>query len=133
MKNDMHVHTRFSIDSSVEMEQYCLSAQQLGVNTICFTDHLDSNSNDEGYLYYDIDAYFESFEEIKDKYGDRLTLLSGIEFAEPHIYPDQLSKIQKYPYDFIMGSVHLFYKDMFPSLMVQNGVDLKTCFSHYWD
>jgi hypothetical protein len=22
---------------------------------------------------------------------------------------------------------------MFPSLMVQNGVDLKTCFSHYWD
>ncbi|NLO49371.1 MAG: histidinol-phosphatase HisJ family protein [Clostridiales bacterium] len=131
--NDMHVHTRYSIDSGTGMEQYCINAVQLGINTICFTDHLDSNINDDGFMYYNIDAYFKEFEETKAKYDNRLMLLSGLEFSEPHYYPDEFAAIQKYPYDFIIGSVHFFYNDMFPSQMAKNGVSCETCFAYYWD
>lgn len=131
--NDMHVHTRYSIDSSASMAQYCVNALRLGVNTICFTDHLDSNNNDKGFLYYDVDAYFKEFEEIKVKYEGQLTLLSGLEFSEPHLYPSEFAIIQKYPYDFIMGSVHFFYNDMFPSQLAQSGVSCEACFAYYWD
>ena len=129
---DMHVHTKFSCDSEAELESCCLSAVQKGVGILCITDHVDNNINDNGLGYYNAEAFFKEFYRVKEKYQSKLTLLCGIEFAEPHAYPERLSELSAMPYDFILGTVHFWYKDMFPSLMLRMEVSLETCYAHYW-
>ncbi|MCL2301367.1 MAG: histidinol-phosphatase HisJ family protein [Firmicutes bacterium] len=130
---DLHVHTKHSCDSQAELEAHCIQALQTGVDTLCFTDHVDYNVNDYGYGYYDPEAFFGDFLRAKEKYGARLTLLCGIEFSEPHLYREELAALSKLPYDYILGSVHYWYRDMFPSLMVRECVPIETCYAHYWD
>lgn len=129
----MHTHTRYSSDSKAHMEDYCKKALETGVNVICFTEHLDCNTNDPGYMFYDADAFFHEFNEIKEKYKGKIELLSGIEFSEPHLYGEELKRLTKYPYDFILGSIHFFYDNMFPSEMVEKGLSAELIFGHYWD
>lgn len=129
---DMHVHTRFSCDSEAGMEAYCLRALQLGVTTVCFTDHVDHNPRDYGFGYYDADAYFEELRLARERFGGRLTLLAGLEFSEPHVYPEEFEEYVKLPYDFIIGSVHYWHEDLFPSEMTAQGVPVDVCYRGYW-
>jgi len=46
---DLHVHTRHSCDSRASLETYCKEAIRTGVDSLCFTDHVDYNPNDYGY------------------------------------------------------------------------------------
>lgn len=41
MLADYHVHTEFSDDSDCTMKQIVEAAIDLGLNEICFTDHVD--------------------------------------------------------------------------------------------
>ena len=130
---DMHVHTKYSDDSQAELEACCVRAIEMGVRVLCFTDHVDNNPNDDGTGFYNPEAFFRDFQRVKEKYQDRLTLLCGMEFAEPHQYPDELARFSALPHDFILGSVHFWYQDMFPSQLVKTGVPVELCYAHYWD
>ena len=44
---DMHVHSTFSIDGVSTMEDYCLIAEKSGIRAICFTEHVDYNSEEK--------------------------------------------------------------------------------------
>ena len=130
---DMHVHTKHSCDARAELESYCVRAMELGVHALCFTDHVDNNPNDSGLGFYDSEAFFGDFARVKKKYGRWLALLCGIEFAEPHLYPQELARLSAMPYDFILGSNHFWYQGLFPSLMVKQGIPAEVCYEHYWD
>jgi len=130
---DLHVHTHHSCDSRVTMEEYCSEALNRGVQTICFTDHLDFNPVDEGYLYYHADKFFDEFERAKDKYSDKLLLLCGIEFAEPHVYRKEFEQYSRLPYDFILGSIHFWFGNMFPSQLIKTDIPMETVFEKYWE
>jgi len=41
IKSDYHMHTSFSGDSTAPMEQMILKGIELGLNSICFTEHMD--------------------------------------------------------------------------------------------
>ena len=41
---DMHVHSKFSVDGTSTMEEYCLAAEKTCSRIICFTEHVDFNS-----------------------------------------------------------------------------------------
>jgi len=132
MKCDLHVHTHYSSDSTAVMEDYCLTAIKLKLDCICFTDHVDCDPNDFGYGFYNADDYFDEFNRTKEKYGDKLTILSGMEFGEPHLYKKEFDILLKYPYDFIIGSLHWWYNHMFPSQMVAQNVSAEDCYANYW-
>lgn len=110
---DMHVHTEFSCDSEAKIEDYILEAKKKGISTICFTDHVDLNTNDYGYDYYLASEFWKKFNEVKSKENSDIEVLAGIEFGEPHLYGGRLTELAKYPYDFIIGSIH-WIGDMFP-------------------
>ena len=129
---DMHVHTKYSCDSNAELEAYCLEAIQKGIGTICFTEHIDYNKNDYGYGYYNAEEFFKDFLYVKEKYSG-LNILCGIEFAEPHLYQDKLLEYLKLPYDYILGSIHFCYKDMFITQMLKARISAKICYEHYWN
>lgn len=103
---DIHTHSRFSCDSKAEIDDMCQRAMDKGLKAICITDHIDYNPNDYGYNYYQLREYMQSISDVKDKYKDKLIVLSGIEFSEPHIYKEQLEEFQSKGFDVILGSIH---------------------------
>lgn len=132
MKADLHIHTAFSCDSEADMEQYVKQAIELQMQMLCFTDHVDLNPDDYGYNYYDPTAYFEKFNAVKAIYGNQIKLCAGIEFGEPHLYGEKLAQLTKYPYDYIIGSIH-WIGNMFPCQRVREQYSAKEFYTLYWE
>ena len=106
LRCDLHVHTNFSFDSQATMEQYVEQALRLGVDVICFTDHIDVNKHYDTFKDFRFDARREAFERIRDKHCDKVKLLYGFEVGEPHLHPEVMEFVYAQNPDMIIGSVH---------------------------
>jgi len=113
------------------MEDYILEAKKKGITTICFTDHVDLNTNDYGYDYYSVTEFWKKFNEVKNKGDSGIEVLAGIEFGEPHLYGERLAELARYPYDFIIGSIH-WIGDMFPCQKVREQYSAREFYTLYW-
>lgn len=105
---DMHTHCEYSRDSVCEMEEMCLAQIEKGTKVFAVTDHFDTGY----YLIYDmfssIKASNEKVSELKEKYGDKIHILAGVEIGEGFWHPEQCEKIMRLcDYDVVIGSVHL--------------------------
>ena len=129
---DLHVHTHLSCDSEETMERYIQMAEQKGVSVICFTDHVDLNPVDYGYRYYKPDRFFEDLALARAKAPSGIELLAGMEFGETHLYADECRSLSKYPYDFVLGSIH-WVNDLFPDEKVQRTYSARQFFDMYWE
>jgi histidinol-phosphatase (PHP family) len=109
---DMHVHSTFSCDSTCMAEDHVRDAIEKGIQYICFTEHYDLNPHDEGFGFYRGDAVSEEIERLRDMYGSEITILKGVEFSEPHLYPREFEVLTKKDYDYILASIH-FLDDRF--------------------
>ena len=132
MRCDSHTHTHFSDDSDARLHEYCEHALEIGVKCITFTDHIDFNPHDNGYGYYNHEKFFAEFEAVKKRYGDRLILLSGLEFGEPHEYKKEFEQYSAYPYDFMLGTIHFWMDDLFASEVVASGIPCEDAFDVYY-
>lgn len=132
MRCDMHVHTEFSGDSEAKMQDYLEVAKEKQITCICFTDHVDYNKLDYGYGYYNPECYFEALNKVKIMAGDSIRILSGIEFSEPHLYQKELVELKRFPYNFIIGSVH-WIGDLFPCREVREKIPAKEFYRLYWN
>lgn len=130
---DLHVHTHHSCDSRVTMEEYCQEALKRDVKILCFTEHLDCNPVDDGHQYYDAGKFFDEFKRVREKYSDRLTVLCGLEFSEPHVYQKEFEQYSALGYDFILGSIHYWMADMFLSQLVKTDIPVGEVFERYWE
>lgn len=120
MLADYHVHTEYSDDSIYPMEDVILDAIEMGLDEICFTDHVDYGVKcdwDSGKtieyrdgeplanVYYP--HYMEEIKEMQYLYGDRIALKTGLEFGmQVHTIPQFEQLFSKYKFDFIILSVH---------------------------
>jgi histidinol-phosphatase (PHP family) len=106
---DYHVHTTCSVDCVTPIESSCQAAIDHGVTEIAFTDHVDHQPADEGFGFYKPEVYFESVDRMRERYGDRLTILYG---AEVDYHDDTQTVVERFiqtygqRYDFVIGSVH---------------------------
>lgn len=107
----MHVHSKFSADSQAELKDICRAAIESGLKYIAITDHYDLNPNDIGYQFFDYSAYSQAIDDLRVEFGSELTILKGIEFGEPHLYPEELEKLHQLDFDVILGSVHFIGPD----------------------
>jgi histidinol-phosphatase (PHP family) len=103
---DTHVHSIFSHDGHSAVEEMTLAAIGKGVSVLCFTEHYDSDPADIGYGFFDYEAYRAAIGRARDKHSDRIEILMGIEFSEPHLYGRELELCNELDFDFILGSVH---------------------------
>lgn len=120
MLADYHVHTEFSDDSVYPMEQVVRDAIQMGIDELCFTDHVDYGikedwdcgkpieyRNGEPFANVDYPRYAARIKELQDRYGDQIALKMGMEFGmQMHTIPQYEKLFRKYPFDFIILSVH---------------------------
>lgn len=107
---DTHTHTKFSIDGRDDMADMCRSAISKGLSHICFTDHIDNNPADDGCGYFNYDKYSEAIDRVRDEFGDRIQIIKGIEFSEPHVYPKEYEKILNKDFDVIIVGIHYIGK-----------------------
>ncbi|MGL4730528.1 MAG: histidinol-phosphatase HisJ family protein, partial [Clostridium sp.] len=108
--SDYHIHSSFSGDSVEDLDRICRKAKELGIKEIAITDHMDldvigtTNSND---FMLNLDEYVPTILKLKDQYKDDLDIKLGMEFGiQRHLGEVGDKIIEKYPFDFIISSVH---------------------------
>lgn len=104
---DMHCHSLYSEDTDVSPEAMCASALAKGLAGIAFTEHVDFNPADKGFGYFDGKKCFSGLEKTRLEFDGRLTVLRGMEFSEPHLYPGEFAMESREDWDVIIGSVHM--------------------------
>ena len=109
MISDCHLHTSFSDDSTTPVEFQVEKAISLGMEHICITDHMDMDYPGGEFLL-DTDRYVEKILDIREKYKDKIDISMGVELGLQEHLQERLSRyIEKYPFDFVIGSMHLIH------------------------
>lgn len=128
IKADFHMHTAFSTDSDTPAEEMILGAIDKGLETICITDHHDQDfpyyeEMGEGAFLLEMDSYVKKLCELREKFAGRIDVRVGIELGlQPHLVEEYRKLTEKYPFDFVIGSVHLvkgkdpYYREDFDDL-----------------
>lgn len=127
MKTDYHVHTAYSDDSEYPMEQVVRDAIAMGLEELCFTDHVDygikKDWDEPGEMLYrfnipgepprepfanvDYPAYYAEYQRLQKRYAGQITLKLGLEFGmQAHTIGRYEALFARYPFDFIILSVH---------------------------
>jgi len=131
MLADYHIHCEFSDDSRETMDAQIARAIALGLDEICFTDHVDYGIKkdwDEGDIAWrggdgigtsvtDMDPmanvnypeYFSKIDRMRETYKGKITIKKGLEFGIQTITADRYQKLyEKYQneLDFVLLSMH---------------------------
>ena len=120
MLADYHVHTEFSDDSTYPMEDVVKDTVRLGFDEICFTDHVDygvkvdwdskeevTYRDGEPLANVDYPKYVEQVRNLQEAYQGKISLKLGMEFGvQMHTIPQFEALFSRYPFDFILLSVH---------------------------
>ncbi len=124
---DYHIHSTLSADAHDTIAALCRRSVEIGLREICFTEHVDFDPRDNGYGFYDHDAYRAAIQEARSEFDGRLAIRMGVEVdyhrnfdADVRRWLGPLSEA----FDFVMGSVHyvgpdavfLGYRDEFRNL-----------------
>lgn len=99
---DTHMHTRFSTDSRMTLEEATGRGRELGLG-ITLTEHFDLDYPDPKAFIFNIDDFFRDYGDARDN-----SVLLGIEIG---MRVDQLkgnaAVVSRYPFDYVIGSIHL--------------------------
>lgn len=108
--SDNHVHTSFSTDSDTPMAAMTERAIQLGLPSICFTDHIDYGFPSKKYemeFLFNMDDYFSTIRHIAAQYP-QIPIRTGVELGlKKDILSLATTLTKEYPFDFVIGSTHL--------------------------
>lgn len=109
MLSDYHLHSHFSGDCKVPMEEMITSAIEKGINRLCFTDHHDLDFPHPTIDFtLDIASYFKMLLSLQEQYKDQIQILAGIELGmQQHLYPTLTDIVAAHPFDFVIASNHL--------------------------
>jgi histidinol-phosphatase (PHP family) len=111
MKYDQHLHTNYSPDADQEatFERYLKQASSIGLKGLTFTDHVDFDSVDDLFKnIIDYDIYFKRAKEAIQK--THLDVGIGVEIGDqPHVRNDIKKMVNRYDFDFVIGSIHYLY------------------------
>lgn len=110
---DCHMHSSFSADSDTPTEDMIRRSIALGLEGICFTEHLDPDyppTPDDLEFSLDLPAYYKRLMELKEAYKDQISIRFGIEIGlQLHLGEYFHNLLRKYPFDFVIGSSHLVH------------------------
>ncbi|MGX7394072.1 histidinol-phosphatase HisJ family protein [Carnobacterium mobile] len=144
---DYHVHSDYSDDSWYLMEDVVKDAIQLGLEEICFTDHVDygvkpdwrpeeefqaGKNKEVKNVHYKL--YFSELEKLSEKYEKNITIKKGLEFGmQVHTIPQFEKLYQSYDFDFILLSVHQIENKEFWTGEFQKGHTHQESYDEYYD
>ena len=131
---DSHVHTIISHDGKSSMTEYLLEASKKGVDEITFTEHYDIYDGLNTKLKtLDLDYYKNEY--LKYKNDNIVKTNFGIEIGLQPDIKDKISEIvNKYNFDFIIGSSHITCKkDMAMDRSFFDGLTRREAYMKYFN
>ena len=112
---NIHTHTTFS-DGKNTPEEMILKAIELGFSSIGISDHSETAFDSAYCMGADAyPSYRKSVNELKEKYGDRIDVLCGIE-------RDSYSPVPCEGFDYIIGSVHYILYGRYYDLVAEHAL-----------
>ena len=103
---DYHIHSEFSCDNKASMAAACEAAIERGMREIGFTDHVDHGPEDPPGYFRPVE-YLAELARCRAHYGDRLTIRTGVEIGEPHIFVEETQALLAMgEFDYVIGSAH---------------------------
>ena len=129
---DMHTHSRFSVDGMDDMMTMCRAAACSGMRYICFTEHLDMNPGDEGFGYFAFERFSRAIDAARGELGDTISILKGLEFGEPHLYPKEFEAVLKKDFDVILGAVHWIGESFVDDKELEKNIGREGIFEKYY-
>lgn len=105
---DYHIHSDFSADCDTPMEKTIERAIDLGLEEICFTEHIDYDYPDPDWVFeFDLKQYDKRIKEMQEKYQDKITIKKGVEIGvQPHVLDRCEKLVEEEFFDFIICSMH---------------------------
>ena len=107
------MHTCFSADSEATVISMLDAAVEKGLEGVCITDHMDLDFPETpdfpaNAFQFDLDEYFGQLNRLKEQYKGKLDLRIGVEIGlQKHLGEAYHRLTEAYPFDFVIGSVHL--------------------------
>ncbi|ERI92801.1 histidinol phosphate phosphatase HisJ family protein [Clostridiales bacterium oral taxon 876 str. F0540] len=99
---DSHLHTKFSTDSKMDIEDALRKAESLNIGLI-ITEHMDLKYPVKDNFLFNPEEYFNEY----NKYRNSNTLL-GIELGmRSDCVEENRQIIENFPFDYVIGSIHL--------------------------
>lgn len=139
IKADFHLHSSFSEDCDIDMEEMIRAGIEKGLTAMCFTEHNDfdfpkANDGDRDLFLLNVDSYLYKLLQMRQKYEDRIKILFGVEIGLQESCLRQNIVLSKaYDFDFIIASTHLCRRQdpYYPSFW--EGRDAKECLRSYFE
>lgn len=147
MYADYHIHSAFSDDSIYPMEEVVKDAITIGLDEICFTDHVDYGIKEdwdagtkikyrgkEPLANVDYPAYASMIKELQLKYSNDIRIKMGLEFGIQMHTLHQFEKLyERYAFDFILLSIHQVEDKEFWTQDFQKGKTQDEYIKRYYD
>lgn len=105
---DYHMHSNFSADSDIPIENMVQASINKGLTEICFTEHIDYEYPDPTISFdLDIPAYTETINMLREKYKDIISIKKGVELGlQPYLIDRYNQLMNKEDFDFVICSIH---------------------------
>ncbi|MGN7386973.1 histidinol-phosphatase HisJ family protein [Sporosarcina sp. SAFN-015] len=141
---DYHMHSSFSGDCNVDMEEMVKGAISKGLVEICFTEHIDYDYPDDSIEFdFDKKKYSKRIDELRGLYDGHIRIKKGVEIGvQPHLLGRYDEMLNEESFDFIICSMHtvarkgLHYGDLFKGITVEEAslkyyTELLHCVKNY--
>lgn len=101
---DYHIHSTFSLDSQMTLQQICAQSLLVGLDEIAITDHYDFDCD---YVStFDHNQYLAALTRLQAEYAGKLQIKKGMELGlQPHQLAECAEKVHD-DFDFVIASVH---------------------------
>lgn len=112
---DYHMHTPLCRHAAGPLEDYVEQAITRGLSEIGFADHNplpDGRGANVRMAEAELEYYVACVQELQTRYRDQITIRLGLELDYVPDLTDYLdAQVRRYPWDYIIGSVHYFDPD----------------------
>lgn len=105
---DYHMHSDFSADCDTPMETTIEKAIELGLEEICFTEHIDYDYPDKDWIFeFDLKEYDKKIKQVQEKYRNKIIIKKGVEIGlQPHLLNRYEQLMSEESFDFVLCSLH---------------------------
>jgi len=104
---DYHLHSTYSQDGHLTINEICDIQIRNGFKEIAITDHVDYQFSGHRDFVLDYENYSKDIARAKETYGGELEIIKGVEIGlQPNTIQQNIDFVTNHQFDFVIGSVH---------------------------
>jgi len=107
---DTHMHSIYSYDGQMCLEDMIKKGENLGLKYMAFTEHLELGQITIKQFLNRYKVYSKEIEKLQERFP-HIKLIKGVEFTNPEKYPKELEIVNNLDVDYIIGSNHELPKE----------------------